>query len=136
MTAAILVAYGAVLVLLALQGCTAGPPAAPLAPRPDPVEVPPLPDPLPFLTVQLPLYNERYVAERLMVAVGAWTGRPTASRSRFSTTPMTTRGGSSTAPRPRSAPGARRLGDPPRRPPWYKAGALAHGLASARASWS
>jgi glycosyltransferase involved in cell wall biosynthesis len=31
----------------------------------------PLPDPLPLVTVQLPLYNERYVAARLLEAVGA-----------------------------------------------------------------
>jgi cellulose synthase/poly-beta-1,6-N-acetylglucosamine synthase-like glycosyltransferase len=31
----------------------------------------PLPDPLPVVTVQLPLFNERYVAERLLAAVGA-----------------------------------------------------------------
>ncbi len=31
----------------------------------------PLPDPLPFVTIQLPLYNERYVATRLLEAVGA-----------------------------------------------------------------
>jgi cellulose synthase/poly-beta-1,6-N-acetylglucosamine synthase-like glycosyltransferase len=30
-----------------------------------------LPDPLPVVTVQLPLYNERYVAARLLAAVGA-----------------------------------------------------------------
>jgi cellulose synthase/poly-beta-1,6-N-acetylglucosamine synthase-like glycosyltransferase len=30
-----------------------------------------LPDPLPLVTVQLPLYNERYVAARLLEAVGA-----------------------------------------------------------------
>ena len=33
--------------------------------------VPPLPDPLPVVTVQLPLFNERYVAVRLLEAVGA-----------------------------------------------------------------
>ena len=34
-------------------------------------EVPPLPDPLPYVTVQLPLFNERYVAARLVRAVAA-----------------------------------------------------------------
>src|SRR5579871_2952426 len=34
-----------------------------------PVPVPPLPDPLPVVTVQLPVYNERYVVERLVDAV-------------------------------------------------------------------
>jgi cellulose synthase/poly-beta-1,6-N-acetylglucosamine synthase-like glycosyltransferase/mono/diheme cytochrome c family protein len=38
--------------------------------RRDPQAVPPLPDPLPFVTVQLPLFNERYVAARLLQAVG------------------------------------------------------------------
>jgi cellulose synthase/poly-beta-1,6-N-acetylglucosamine synthase-like glycosyltransferase/cytochrome c553 len=33
--------------------------------------VPPLPDPLPKITVQVPLFNERYVAARLIEAVGA-----------------------------------------------------------------
>jgi cellulose synthase/poly-beta-1,6-N-acetylglucosamine synthase-like glycosyltransferase len=31
--------------------------------------VPPLPDPLPIVTIQLPIYNERYVIERLIDAV-------------------------------------------------------------------
>jgi cellulose synthase/poly-beta-1,6-N-acetylglucosamine synthase-like glycosyltransferase/mono/diheme cytochrome c family protein len=39
--------------------------------RRDPQPVPPLPDPLPVVTVQLPLFNERYVAVRLLEAVGA-----------------------------------------------------------------
>jgi len=39
--------------------------------RRDPQPEPPLPDPLPLVTVQLPLFNERYVAARLMEAVGA-----------------------------------------------------------------
>jgi mono/diheme cytochrome c family protein len=34
--------------------------------------VPPLPDPLPYVTVQLPLFNERYVAARLVRAVAAF----------------------------------------------------------------
>jgi len=34
-------------------------------------EVPPPPDPLPYVTVQLPLFNERYVAARLVRAVAA-----------------------------------------------------------------
>jgi glycosyltransferase involved in cell wall biosynthesis/cytochrome c553 len=34
--------------------------------------MPPLPEPLPMVTVQLPLYNERYVARRLLEAVGAF----------------------------------------------------------------
>lgn len=33
-------------------------------------EMPALPDPLPFVTVQLPVFNERYVVERLIDAVG------------------------------------------------------------------
>lgn len=33
-------------------------------------EPPPLPNPPPLVTVQLPIYNERYVAERLLRAVG------------------------------------------------------------------
>jgi cellulose synthase/poly-beta-1,6-N-acetylglucosamine synthase-like glycosyltransferase len=32
---------------------------------------PPLPDPLPVVTLQIPLYNERYVAERVILAAGA-----------------------------------------------------------------
>lgn len=39
--------------------------------RRDPQPLPPLPDPLPAVTVQLPLFNERYVAARLLEAVGA-----------------------------------------------------------------
>jgi cellulose synthase/poly-beta-1,6-N-acetylglucosamine synthase-like glycosyltransferase len=39
--------------------------------RRDPEQVPPLPDPLPVVTVQLPLFNERYVAARLLEAVQA-----------------------------------------------------------------
>ncbi len=39
--------------------------------RRDPQPVLPLPDPLPVVTVQLPLFNERYVAARLLEAVGA-----------------------------------------------------------------
>jgi cellulose synthase/poly-beta-1,6-N-acetylglucosamine synthase-like glycosyltransferase/mono/diheme cytochrome c family protein len=38
--------------------------------RRDPQPIPPLPDPLPVVTVQLPLFNERYVASRLLEAVG------------------------------------------------------------------
>ncbi len=34
-----------------------------------PIRVPPLPEELPMVTVQLPVYNERYVVERLMEAV-------------------------------------------------------------------
>src|SRR5437879_10191032 len=34
-----------------------------------PAAVPPLPDPLPMVTIQLPVYNERYVVERLVDAV-------------------------------------------------------------------
>jgi len=34
--------------------------------------VPPLPDPLPYVTVQLPLFNERYVAARLVRAVAGF----------------------------------------------------------------
>src|SRR3989449_2644652 len=34
-------------------------------------EAPPLPDPPPYVTVQLPLFNERYVAARLVRAVAA-----------------------------------------------------------------
>jgi cellulose synthase/poly-beta-1,6-N-acetylglucosamine synthase-like glycosyltransferase len=34
-----------------------------------PASIPPLPDPLPVVTVQLPVYNERYVVERLIEAV-------------------------------------------------------------------
>jgi cellulose synthase/poly-beta-1,6-N-acetylglucosamine synthase-like glycosyltransferase/cytochrome c553 len=40
--------------------------------RRDPRPIPPLPEPLPMVTVQLPLYNERYVARRLLEAVGAF----------------------------------------------------------------
>jgi len=40
--------------------------------RRDAREVPPLPDPLPYVTVQLPLFNERYVAARLVRAVAAF----------------------------------------------------------------
>ncbi|MFI5342265.1 MAG: glycosyltransferase [Candidatus Methylomirabilales bacterium] len=39
--------------------------------RRDPQPVPLPPDPLPVVTVQLPLFNERYVALRLLEAVGA-----------------------------------------------------------------
>jgi cellulose synthase/poly-beta-1,6-N-acetylglucosamine synthase-like glycosyltransferase len=39
--------------------------------RRDPQPALPPPDPLPLVTVQLPLYNERYVATRLLEAVGA-----------------------------------------------------------------
>jgi len=39
--------------------------------RRDPQAVPLPPDPLPVVTVQLPLFNERYVAARLLEAVGA-----------------------------------------------------------------
>ncbi|HET8576851.1 MAG TPA: glycosyltransferase [Methylomirabilota bacterium] len=38
--------------------------------RRDPQTTPQLPEPLPTVTVQLPLYNERYVAARLLEAVG------------------------------------------------------------------
>lgn len=38
--------------------------------RRTPGPAPPLPDPLPDVLLQLPLYNERYVAERLLRAVG------------------------------------------------------------------
>jgi cellulose synthase/poly-beta-1,6-N-acetylglucosamine synthase-like glycosyltransferase len=34
-----------------------------------PTPVPALPDPLPIVTVQLPVFNERYVVERLVEAV-------------------------------------------------------------------
>ncbi len=39
--------------------------------RQEPDPVPPVPEPLPVVTVQLPLFNERYVAVRLLEAVGA-----------------------------------------------------------------
>src|SRR2546428_8112616 len=37
-----------------------------------PPGAPPLPDPPPYVTVQLPLFNERYVAARLVRAVAAF----------------------------------------------------------------
>jgi cellulose synthase/poly-beta-1,6-N-acetylglucosamine synthase-like glycosyltransferase/cytochrome c553 len=40
--------------------------------RRDPQPMPPLPEPWPMVTVQLPLFNERYVARRLLEAVGAF----------------------------------------------------------------
>ena len=40
--------------------------------RPGTERRPPLPDPLPTVTVQLPLYNERYVATRLLDAISAF----------------------------------------------------------------
>ena len=43
--------------------------------RRDPQPAPPMPDPLPVVTVQLPLFNERYVATRLLEAVG-WLDYP------------------------------------------------------------
>ncbi len=72
MDAAILVIYGSALVLLGVFGVhrfrllslyarNAG----------DDAESPPAPSPLPRVTVQLPVYNELYVVERLIRSVGA-----------------------------------------------------------------
>ena len=54
--------------------------------------VPPPPQRLPRVTVQLPLYNEMYVVERLLESVTAHpTTRGSCWRSRSSTTPPTRR---------------------------------------------
>ena len=45
----------------------------------------------PFVTVQLPLYNERFVAARLLDAAAAISGPGTGSKYRSSTIPPTTR---------------------------------------------
>jgi hypothetical protein len=48
-----------------------------------------LTDALPFVTVQLPVYNEKYVVARLLEAVAACVTLVTGWRSRCSTTPRT-----------------------------------------------
>jgi hypothetical protein len=94
---------------------------------------PDLPDPLPRVTVQLPLYNERHVAERLIDAVGRldWPAdRLEIQVLDDSTDDTVTRCAAAVAALRSRGLDASHLRRPDR--DGYKAGALAAGLATAR----